>query len=492
MDLNKLFSRFRKKLMGESLLKALLAATAFAAAAVFITSLIYHISIEETPLLLTALVGGSVFLVSFTVFFLLRYPTKKRIAARLDALGLKERATTMLAYQHVDTEIARLQRQDAISHIEKTSPKDMKLQLRPRESILSIACLCLAVVMLLLPFNIFAAPAPEQTEDEARQQIVRELIRQLRDEVQEAELDEQLKEQLEQIINELEQDSQEAESDLQEAGEIQQSIEQLQEFLEESLTKNDIGEALQKYPLTRQLGEAISDGDGEKVTVAMNTLETQVLENTALLTELSSTVLSALTDSGVAEDDSLYSALAQFANTLTLMGTAQEDFATHLHKLFEDTTAAILAALEQQANLEQQLSELLESLEEAKDQLLGNQEETQPEGTEGENQESQNGEGNEGENQEGERPEGEMPEGQRPEGEMPQGQMPEGMGGENPGEGEGSLNTMTEGIYDPVSGSVTYGEVFAAYYAEYLEALENGTVSEELQEIMDQYFSALG
>ena len=51
---------------------------------------------------------------------------------------------------------------------------------------------------------------------------------------------------------------------------------------------------------------------------------------------------------------------------------------------------------------------------------------------------------------------------------------------------------MTEGIYDPVSGSVTYGEVFAAYYAQYLEALEAGEVPEDLQEIIDQYFSALG
>ena len=85
-----------------------------------------------------------------------------------------------------------------------------------------------------------------------------------------------------------------------------------------------------------------------------------------------------------------------------------------------------------------------------------------------------------------------MPEGERPEGEMPEGEMPEGMEGEMPGDGEGEGSTMTEGIYDPVSGSVTYGEVFAAYYAQYLEALETGEVPEDLQEIMDQYFSALG
>ena len=56
MNLNKLFSRFKKKLIGESLLKALLAATFLSGAAIFITSLIYHILIEKTPFLITSLV----------------------------------------------------------------------------------------------------------------------------------------------------------------------------------------------------------------------------------------------------------------------------------------------------------------------------------------------------------------------------------------------------------------------------------------------------
>lgn len=67
--------------------------------------------------------------------------------------------------------------------------------------------------------------------------------------------------------------------------------------------------------------------------------------------------------------------------------------------------------------------------------------------------------------------------------------MPEGQGGEAE-EGDGS-SSMTEGIYDPVSGSVEYGEVFAVYYAEYLAALEAGEVPEDLQEIIDSYFASL-
>ena len=50
---------------------------------------------------------------------------------------------------------------------------------------------------------------------------------------------------------------------------------------------------------------------------------------------------------------------------------------------------------------------------------------------------------------------------------------------------------MTEGIYDPVLGKATYGEVFASYYAQYLQDLENQKIPEDLQPILDRYFAEL-
>ncbi|MBP3588192.1 MAG: hypothetical protein J6J51_04085, partial [Clostridia bacterium] len=59
------------------------------------------------------------------------------------------------------------------------------------------------------------------------------------------------------------------------------------------------------------------------------------------------------------------------------------------------------------------------------------------------------------------------------------------------GDSNSGPTTMLEGIYDPVSGSVTYGEVFAAYYAQYLEALDAGEIPEELRPYFEKYFSSL-
>ena len=473
MNLNKLFHSFKQKMIWENILKSLLFAAMLAACGVFITSFVYHVLITETPVLITAVIGGGIFILSFLAVFFLRYPTRKRVAARVDAMGLKERATTMLEFQNIETEIVQLQRMDAVAHIQKASPRKMVLQVRKADYLLCIISICLAFTMLVLPFNVFAFGDSPASGDDEQQQVIKELIAQLREEVKEAELEEQLN----QIIDDLEEDLQDAESELDQAGEIQQAIKEMQELMEKALTKYKIGEALQKYELTRSLGEAISAGDAEKVSSALDELETELAADTALVKQLSETIVAALTDSGVAEDDALYRALAELSSTLILLDITSSSFADNLSAVFDDAETAILAALEQQASIEQQMNDLQDSLEDAKDDVLGNEQEEKPE-------EDPTGEG--------EKPEGEMPEGERPEGEMPEGEMPEGMGGEIPGDGEGEGSTMTEGIYDPVSGSVTYGEVFAAYYAQYLEALESGEVPEDLQEIMDQYFSSLG
>ncbi|MBQ8912235.1 MAG: hypothetical protein IJY89_06680, partial [Clostridia bacterium] len=64
-------------------------------------------------------------------------------------------------------------------------------------------------------------------------------------------------------------------------------------------------------------------------------------------------------------------------------------------------------------------------------------------------------------------------------------------GGSGDGTGEEDISVMLEGIYDPVSGEVSYGKVFATYYAEYLAAMKEGKVPPELKDVLDAYFASL-
>ena len=478
MNIKKLFLPFRQKLFWENVFKSLLFAAISCAATVFVTSLIYHIFIKETPLLIILISGGSAFIATLLLIFFLRFPTKKRVAVRMDEIGLEERVSTMLEYQKEDKEIFVIQRRDAQEHISKASAKQMKFRFKKREFIVCGISILLAAVMLVLPYNIFVF-GESDIVSEQQQQIIKDLIAELREEVKNSEISEELKNSLNEIIDELEEDLENTDSELEQAAKIEQAKQKMEELLSQALTKDKIGEALQRYELTRALGEAISDGDTEKVSTALSTLETSLKDDSSLVTTLSETLLAALSNSGVDASDSLYIAIDDFSSSLSALNIESDSFESELETVFDTADAAINAALTEQAAIEEEMNKLEEGMSDAKDELLGNEKES-----------SESASGEEGEGSEGEQPEGEQPEGEKPEGEMPEGEMPEGgMEGEG-GEGEeGAL--MTEGIYDPVSGSVSYGEVFAVYYAQYLAALEAGEVPEDLQEIIDEYYSSL-
>ena len=117
------------------------------------------------------------------------------------------------------------------------------------------------------------------------------------------------------------------------------------------------------------------------------------------------------------------------------------------------------------------MEQMQNALQNALDQLLGNQSQ-RPTG-------------------EPTTPEGEEDQEPPTDGQTPEGMPPSGTGGNPADPSQGTQIAMTEGFFDPISGSVSYGEVFATYYAQYLEALEKGNVPQYLQEIMDKYYSSL-
>ncbi|MCR5264095.1 MAG: hypothetical protein K6D94_09485 [Clostridiales bacterium] len=66
-----------------------------------------------------------------------------------------------------------------------------------------------------------------------------------------------------------------------------------------------------------------------------------------------------------------------------------------------------------------------------------------------------------------------------------------GRGQEFEGEEEERASNKTEKIYDPISGTVQYGDVFSVYLSEYLKDAENGEIPFELRDAADMYFNIL-
>jgi len=475
MEQKKRFSGYRARLGLEGALRASLYGIGAGALGVLVTSLVYHILIREPePLLLLSIFFALFLLTALTLFFARYYPSIRRTAARIDRdIELDERVETMVEFWDREGTLVELQRSDALGRLENTSPSQLKFRLE-KKCILSVICsVLLAAAVLLVPYDIFAVE-PEESEDLARAEWVSELLEELREEAQNLEEDE-LKSAVEEILNELEEALANAQSELERAAGISEAKISLQELLDSAVSRDEIGEALQRFELTGPLGEVISAGDTEGVPGAMEDLFGKLDSDNSLILTLHENINEALALSGVDSGDALYTALNDFAVSMAMIPVSSDG---RLQTAFDAAEEAIIEALLNQAETEEYLKSIADSLEDAMDEISGESQEA------GESQES--GEEPEGEKPEGEKPEGEMPEGEMPEGDPPE-DMPQGMGGN----GEEINDSMNESFYDPLSGAVEYGDVFASYYNKYLEAIAQGEISDELQEIIDNYFEAM-
>jgi len=458
MNYRKLLVSYKLKLILESALKALLAAGFAGGGAVFVASLIYHIRIAEAPAGVLIAIGGGISALTFAIFFVLRFPSSKKVAKRLDQTGLYERVSTMLELRNETTEIAGMQRKDALYRLKKTSPKQMKLRMKLREYIMCGVALVLAGAMVLLPYNLFEFNVSADSVSEDQAKAVRELIEKLRQDVKDADIADELKDKLNEIVDELEDNISEDDSELQKAAKIEQAKNKMEQVLEEALSRYKIGEALQNYELTIKLGEAISKGNTELLSSAMAELSVTVKADKSKISELAQDISAALADSGIEDTDELYDSLADFATEVSSIMPESDYADEQIDEAFSTALERITQAIENQKKIEEAIEKLGEDMEDAEDEILGNEKEETEDG------EKPDGESPEGEMPEGEKPEGEMPEGDMPEGDMPEGDVPGGEMPEGEGDGEGQGSGMTEGIYDPIAGNVSYGEVYAAYH----------------------------
>lgn len=494
--MNKLLKPYRNKLAREALVKSLLAALASSGVFGGVFLLIMHLISEEPDTLTLTVSFAAPFVCAFLIsFFLIYMPDVKKTAARIDETGLKERISTMVELRDEKTGMAALQRDDAITHLKATAPKAVKYKIGVKRVILSVSAAAVALCLAFVPYNImdiFAADGEGELSAEDKQTI-QELLDALKDKVEQAEVSDELKEKLEDVVSELEESLSEGGSALEQAAKISQAEDEIDRILSEAITRTEIGAALMQFDSTRALGRAISKGDTDGVTAALEAMKSETLaltdqELSDILRLVSSDVASALELSGVEAGDSLYDALAAFSSALSSAADkndAGNDATSDIQAAYDTANAAIIAALEEQAKIEKTAEELAEAMDGAKDELFGNEQTGEETGQEpqGEQTGDESGEKPEGE-QTGEKPDGEQSGDMS--GELPDGELSGGEGG-----GDDILGQMSEGIYDPTLGDVEYGEVYAAYYAQYLAALEKGEVPEDLQQIIDEYFASL-
>ena len=147
----RLLAKYKNKLAAHGFLRALLLVLAAGAGALFITLFIYHLIGEKPPVVLAAGIPGAVFALTLLIsYFVMYFPTKKKVARALDDAGLQDRESAALAFKDNGSEIAELQRKDAHEKLQSFESKDLKLKTPRRQIVSALICvvLCAAIVTI--------------------------------------------------------------------------------------------------------------------------------------------------------------------------------------------------------------------------------------------------------------------------------------------------------------------------------------------------------
>ncbi len=135
----------------------------------FLLSVVYHIIVRSPNLILFVSCPCGVFLISFILVFFIKYfPNNKKIAQRIDDVGLNERIGTMFEFKDEITDIADLQRQDALEHLSKTTPKQLRTTITKRSLFVCLTCIVLAICVCFVPYDLFAVPVSAAEHDAER------------------------------------------------------------------------------------------------------------------------------------------------------------------------------------------------------------------------------------------------------------------------------------------------------------------------------------
>ena len=143
------FQRFNRKVTIESVLKSLGLASIIGFTVIFVIALICWLTGFKYVVVLSLSIGIAA-IAAFTPLFYFRKfrPTAKKIAAKVDALGLEERLITMTELENDDSYIAMRQRQDALEKLAYVNEKCVKMRFSKRSIVAFAAAAAFGISVL--------------------------------------------------------------------------------------------------------------------------------------------------------------------------------------------------------------------------------------------------------------------------------------------------------------------------------------------------------
>lgn len=467
MDNN--FNKFKNKIIIETLIKCFAYAFCLSVISFFSVFLLIKLNITDFNLLYLVLIAIGELILVGGVLFLIFKPSKMKIAKRIDKeLNLNEKVQTMIEYIDDEGLMKKVQREDTLNILSKTSVKKISFKISLLLIIMLVLSLGVCVTALCIPSVqddeiINNENNNPNKEDDLIYETDDWTIRALLDLIEEVKLstcNESLKASYLILLQSLIETLEEEVTVVDIKNEIREIISVVEFQLDLINTNNEI------YTVLRESDTILID----KLAIQINLLNVTQVENalvnfsllisgsTEAIRDLSGQFGELLKKSQLNKEDNLYKTLLDFSNSID-NAALSDDVNNAVNETIDKYSAPILNEIVKQAENKRISDYIIEQL-------------TLIFGLNDENIENENpGEVEDpSDDDEKDNPEGNGP----------------------GGYGSGDLVFGSDDMFfDPETGKIMYGEVITKYESHILNIIENGELSEEHQEYFKSYFDLL-
>ncbi len=467
--MNKGFLKFKNKLFIGALIKS---AIFGASVGVFVSSILILIAklSKEAPNPTVYLpIGVSSALLFAAVLFLVLLPSEKRVAKKLDtAFALGEKAQTMIAFKNKKGDVIEMQRRDTERILSETRTGALKSKNVWLHFIMPTIAVIMTIAAMLIPtYNQTPPPASSDPDFQLsvwQEQALKDLIEEVKRSDMENAPRNKVVSELEDLLTELRAAKKVSVMKASVIG----VIKSINETVDNHNSCFKIASEMNKGELesTKSLASAIQTLSAITLGEELKNIRESLVEESAKdsISAISLALNTALTKSGVDENDPLYASLSNFASSLSDIATSYDQMSNSLDDTFTGAGESISSALLIQYTNERVGDNATLRLM----QIFGIKESEIP-------KESIPSDTSVRENEGDYDPE--------------DNDDPLHSGGFGSGDMIFGSDDM---IYDPELGKyVSYGEVINKYYAKISEQMVDGNLSDELEQLLSDYFASL-
>lgn len=397
--MKELLSKHKHKLRLEALIKSSMYGLGIGSLSGLLISGVFYLNeIDKLGTILTIWIGLAI-ISGVALYFTLFKVTEKDLAKRLDhELQLDERMITYLEYKEDASLMANKQRENTKQNIKAKQNTSIRFKniYKPLFIIGLIFVLAtVATVLTDIKVTSINIDPPTETEISEEDQIIQDMIDELRNIVEEAPVSDELKTELNELINQLEVEYKELDTTNQKIAMIEDTereiIERINEALEE---ETSIIDELQERETTKELGEALETRNQENIQEKIDEMIEEFLQMDTTqmeeyIEELAADIEESITDAEI-QDEDLEEELNDLVEQLRMMipqidSTDPQDSADELEEKLEELSEALTETSEDQLleEMEQEISDALEQLGKEQPEEPEEPEETEePEGHE--------------------------------------------------------------------------------------------------------------